>query len=55
MANPSFQIDDDLLGEFDDIIWQKQTEGELSRKTSRSDILRELVEEYVKNNREYLE
>ena len=50
MANPSFQVDDELLDELDEIIWQKKKDGELSRKTSRSDILRELVEEYVEGN-----
>ena len=50
MANPSFQVDDELLDQLDEIIWQKMKDGELPRNTSRSDILRDLVEEYVEGN-----
>ena len=50
MANPSFQIPDEQLEEFDEVIWQKKKNGELSRKDSRSDVLRMLVEEYIEGN-----
>lgn len=50
MANPSFQVDDELLEQFDQIILQKKAQGELDPKTSRSDVLRDLVEEYVEGN-----
>ena len=50
MANPSFSIDDDLLDDFDEIIFQKKAAGELPRDMSRSEVLRDLVEEYVEGN-----
>ncbi|PSP80154.1 hypothetical protein BRC81_02895 [Halobacteriales archaeon QS_1_68_20] len=51
MPTPSFQIDEELLDEFDEVIFQKKAAGELPRDASRSDILRQLVEEYVEGNR----
>ena len=50
MANPSFQIDEQLLDDFDEIIFQKKARGELDRDTSRSEVIRRLVEEYVEGN-----
>lgn len=51
MAGPSFQIDDQKLDQFDEIIFQKKAAGELDRDTSRSDVLRQLVEDYIEGNR----
>ena len=50
MANPSFQIDDETLDELDSIIWEKKVAGEIDRDTSRSDVIRDLVEEYIEGN-----
>lgn len=50
MANPSFSIDDELLDEFDTIILQKKAQGEIPRDTSRSEVIRDLVEGYVEGN-----
>lgn len=50
MANPSFQIDDEKLQKLDDIIWEKKQAGELPRDASRSDVLREIVDEYIEGN-----
>jgi len=50
MAHASFKIEQDRLDELDEIIWQQKAAGELHRDTTRSDILRELVEEYVEGN-----
>jgi len=50
MANPSFSIPDEKLNEFDDVIWEKKQEGELPRDASRSDVIRDLIEEYVEGN-----
>ena len=50
MANPSFQIDQEKLDEFDEIILQKKARGEIDRDTSRSEVIRQLVEEYVEGN-----
>lgn len=52
MANPSFQIDEELLEEFDQIILQKRAAGDLPQDYSRSDVLRDLVGEYVEGNRD---
>lgn len=51
MANPSFSIDDELLEEFDEIIFQKKVNGDLPRDASRSSVLAQLVEDYVEGNR----
>lgn len=50
MANPSFQIDDETLEKLDSIIWEKKVAGEIDRETSRSDVIRDLVEEYIEGN-----
>lgn len=50
MPTPSFQIDEDTLEEFDEIIFQKKAAGEYPRDKSRSDVLRDLVQEYVEGN-----
>lgn len=50
MANPSFQIDDDKLNDFDRIIALKRGHGDLPSGTNRSDVLRELVDEYIEGN-----
>ena len=47
MAHPSFTIPDELLEDFDDVIWELQTRGELSRDESRSSIVRELMQEWI--------
>jgi len=54
MANPSFQIPDEKLDDFDRIINIKKATGDLDSDTSRSDVLRELVEDYVEGNRNSL-
>ena len=50
MTNASFQIDKDRLQEFDRKIKEKQIEGELPSDASRSDVLREMVADYVEND-----
>ena len=55
MAHPSFTIPDELLEEFDDTIWELQTEGELDRDASRSQIVRELMREWIDEQQEALE
>ncbi|WP_435552731.1 CopG family ribbon-helix-helix protein [Natrinema sp. CGMCC1.2065] len=51
MANPSFSIPDEKLEEFDKIILAKKSNGDLPMDASRSEVIRELVEEYVEGNR----
>jgi hypothetical protein len=50
MPNASFQIDREKLDEFDKQIKRKQIDGELPTDASRSDILREMVEEFVEGD-----
>lgn len=50
MANPSFEIDDEKLEEFDQVILQKKAAGELDSKVSRSEVIRMMIEEYVEGN-----
>jgi metal-responsive CopG/Arc/MetJ family transcriptional regulator len=50
MANPSFPIPDEKLEEFDRIISMKKAKGELPMDTSRSEVIRQLVEEYIEGN-----
>lgn len=47
MAHPSFSIPDELLEDFDDVIWELQLRGEISRDESRSSIVRVLMQEWI--------
>ena len=38
----------------DDIVFEKENEGELPRRTGLSGVVRQLVREYIEENREYL-
>lgn len=49
MAHPSFTIPDELLEDFDDVIWELQRRGELDRDASRSSIVRALMQEWIEN------
>jgi len=55
MATPTFTIDDDTLEDFDEIILQQKARGKLERDTTRSQLIRELVEDYVDEHRGVLE
>jgi metal-responsive CopG/Arc/MetJ family transcriptional regulator len=48
MANPSISVDDDVLMEFDDIIWQLKKQGEMDRGVSRSQVIQQLMEEWIR-------
>ena len=50
MVNTSFEIDQEKIDQMDDIIWEMKVEGEISRDTSRSDIMRRLVEDFIEGN-----
>lgn len=49
MPNASFQIGEEELEAFDRKIKRKQLNGDLPSDASRSDVLRELVADYVDN------
>lgn len=44
MANPSISVDDEVLLDFDDVLWALKTEGVFRRGTSRSEIIQQLME-----------
>lgn len=50
MANPSISIPDDLLDDFDEVIRQKKLAEEIPMDTSRSEVVQQLIEEYVEGN-----
>lgn len=50
MANTSIVISDELLEEFDDKLFEEKAAGNVSRDTSRSEMIRRLMEEWVDGN-----
>lgn len=55
MANPSFNISDELLEEFDDTIWELKKEGKIDRNASRSEVLQNMIRSWIKENRQEME
>lgn len=55
MANLSVSVPDELLEDFDDVIWELQREGELDRDASRSEMIQQLMQDYVDEYRELLD
>lgn len=51
MANPSISVDDDILMEFDDVIWELKKQEEIDRGTSRSEVIQHLMEEWITEHR----
>lgn len=47
MARPTFSIPDDELDRLDNVIFKKKVAGDLPRNVSRSEVLRQLVIEWV--------
>lgn len=54
MANPSISVDDDVLTDFDDVIWQLKKEGDLDRSASRSQIIQTLMEGWISEQNQRL-
>lgn len=50
MAKPSVSIPDELLDDFDDEIMRRKLNDELPRKTTRSDVVRLLMEAWIQGN-----
>lgn len=50
MARPSVSVPDDLLEDFDDKIWELKVEEEVKRDTTRSDVMQELMRQWVEGN-----
>jgi metal-responsive CopG/Arc/MetJ family transcriptional regulator len=55
MAKPSMSVPDELLDDFDDVIWELEKAGEIPRDTSRSAVLQQLMQEFVDEHRELLD
>lgn len=52
MVSPSFSMPEDLLQEFDETINELKREGVIDMDTRRSEIVRELMREWIEENRE---
>jgi len=50
--NTSIYFPDELVDEFDDVISEKKAMDDLDNKVSRSEVIRMLMREYVKEHRE---
>lgn len=50
MARTSVSIPDELLDDFDDEIMRRKLNGELPRQTTRSDVVRMLMEAWLEGN-----
>lgn len=55
MTNTSIVISDELLEEFDDKLFEEKTAGNVNRDTSRSEMIRILMREWVNGNIELSE
>lgn len=51
MANPSVSIPDEVLEDFDEVVRQKKLAEEIPMDTSRSEVITQLIEEYLEGNR----
>lgn len=47
METVSVYADDDLVEEFDEKVWELKTEGKIDRDASRSEVIRDLMQEWV--------
>jgi len=52
MVNTGITVDDDVLDEFDELVWQKKTEGEIPRDASRSQVIQMIMEDWIEENSE---
>ena len=50
MAKPSVSMPDELLDDFDDVILEKKVAGELDRDTSRSEVIQDLMADWIENH-----
>jgi len=54
MKRPSMTIPGDVLDDFDEVILQKRARGELPKDASRSQVVADLMQQYVDDNRDVL-
>jgi len=55
MVNTGITVPDDLLDDFDDVVWELKSNGEIPRDASRSQIIQELMQNHVDEHRELLD
>ena len=55
MVNTGVTIPDELLDDFDDVVWHLEVQGELPRDVSRSAVIQDLMQEFVDEHRELLD
>ena len=55
MVNTGITVPEELLEDFDDVVWALEVEGELPRDTSRSAVIQDLMQEFVDEHRELLD
>ena len=50
MANTGITVPEELLDGFDDVILEKKVAGELDRDTSRSEVIQDLMADWIENH-----
>ena len=55
MVNTGIAVPEELLDDFDEVTWQLEVQGELPRDTSRSEVMRHLMQEFVDEHRDLLD
>ena len=55
MVNTGITVPEELLEDFDDVVWELEKAGQLDRDTSRSEVIQQLMQDYVDNHRDLLD
>ena len=55
MVNTGVTVPEELLEDFDDVVWALEVQGEIPRDTSRSAVIQDLMQEFVDEHRELLD
>jgi metal-responsive CopG/Arc/MetJ family transcriptional regulator len=51
MVSPSFSMSEELLQSFDETLNEMKREGEIDMDTRRSEVVREMMREWIEENR----
>jgi metal-responsive CopG/Arc/MetJ family transcriptional regulator len=55
MARPSISVPEELLEDFDDVVWHLEMNGDLPRDVTRSAVMQQLMQEFVDDHRDVLD
>jgi len=55
MVNTGVSVPEELLDDFDDVVWALEVQGEMPRDTSRSAVIQQLMQEFVDEHRDLLD